>query len=209
MEHDASLSSRWRPTALRQCSPERRRERPGSPRATGLPLGSAQTTRQVLPTRIAWSKRRSTIAPPAPALRTLVPDQMRVDRATERLTIVGDRSNHPNHPTNIGTNRRRLKLQPQRAARRRSTAHTQSTPRGARERPYDVQVNTVHDLICSPRWWARTVDRAEVLRVLRPGGMLAGTGRSLRFRARRPLAGQSDAGKERACRTLQPGSLPS
>jgi hypothetical protein len=38
-------------------------------------------------------KRRSTIAPPAPALRTLVPDQMRVDHATERLTIIGDRSN--------------------------------------------------------------------------------------------------------------------
>jgi hypothetical protein len=52
-------------------------------------------------------KRRSPIAPPAPALRTLVPDQMRVDHATERLTIVGDRSNHP---TNIGTNRQRLKF---------------------------------------------------------------------------------------------------
>jgi hypothetical protein len=35
---------------------------------------------------------------------------MRVEHATERLTIVGDRSNNRNHPTNIGTNRQRLRF---------------------------------------------------------------------------------------------------
>jgi hypothetical protein len=39
-----------------------------------------------------------------------MPNQTRVDYATKRLTIVGCRSNHRNHPTNIGANRQRLKF---------------------------------------------------------------------------------------------------
>ena len=100
-------------------------------------------------------KRLSTIAPPAPALRTLAPDQMRVDHATERLTLVGERSNHRNHPTNIGTNRQRLKLNPQsrlarsRSCSQRKRAYRSTNPRLRNGREGTTEATDDPDVILS------------------------------------------------------------